>query len=130
MTTSMENILGGSIARHEDLPQRDAETPEQNRYIVYDGKKSARKLLREITARIDPLIPTSGTVMLEPYTISTPDQTVLFVLHFQGDLPGWQQQIEGGANQLGMVSAKIQGPRLMLSDGRDFLFENCDAHFN
>lgn len=64
MATSMENILGGSIARHEDLPQRDAETPEQTRYIAYDGKKSARKLLREITARIDPPIPTAGTVML------------------------------------------------------------------
>ena len=130
MVSPMEKILGGSIAKKGKIPGSSSEEAERVRYVSFDGKKAPKKLFREVTGRIDPLVPTAGTVMLEPCVITTPDGTHLYALYYHGDVAGWQRQIEEGAKELGLVTAKIEAQTLVLSDGRQFALSECQIKFD
>lgn len=129
MVSPMEKILGGSIGKKGKIPGSGDEA-ERVRYVSFDGKKSPKKLFREVTGRIDPIVPTAGSVMLEPCVITTPDGTHLYALYYKGDIAGWQRQIEEGAKELGLVTAKLIEQMLVLSDSRRFPLDECEIQFN
>jgi hypothetical protein len=130
MVSPMEKILGGAIGKKGKIPGSSGDEGERVRYVSFDGKKAPKKLFREVTGRIDPLVPTAGTVMLEPCVITTPDGTHLYALYYQGDIAGWQRQIEEGAKELGFVTAKIEEQMFVLSDGRRFALSECQVQFD
>jgi hypothetical protein len=130
MVSPMEKILGGPIGKKDKIPGTGSDEAERIRYVSFDGKKAPKKLFRAVTGRIEPLVPTEGTVMLEPCVITTPDGTHLYPLYFHGDIAGWQRQIEEGAKELGLVTAKIEDQALVLSDGRRFALGDCQAQFD
>lgn len=129
MVSPMEKILGGSLGRKGRIPGSSSDEAERVRYVSFDGKKAPQKLFREVTRRIEPLLPTAGTVMLEPCVLTTPDGTHLYALYYHGDIAGWQRQIEEGAKELGLITAKIEEQSLVFSDGRRFALTDCHAQF-
>jgi hypothetical protein len=82
-----------------------------------------------VTRKIQPRLPKRGGVMLEGCNITVPDGTKFFALVFHADLDGWQRQIEGGARELGLLSARIDGDDFIVSDGRSFPLSACDVQF-
>lgn len=130
MVSPMEKILG-PLQKKGTIPGAGSSSEaERVRYASFDGKKAPKKLFRDVTGRIEPLVPTSGTVTLEPGVMKTPDGTYLFAMRYHGDIAGWQRQIEQGAKELGLVTAKIEGQTLVLSDGRQFALSECPVQFD
>jgi hypothetical protein len=61
----------------------------------------------------------------ECFRIITPDNQLLHALSYKGDLEGWKKDIELGAKNLNLLTAEIQGDKIVLSDGRSFKLSDC-----
>ena len=47
----------------------------------------------------------------------------------RGDIQGWRQQIEQGAEHLGLLVGKIVENNIELSDGRSYALSECRIEF-
>jgi hypothetical protein len=131
MASPMEKILGkGPIETERKIPGSVSTEAEQVRYVSFDGVQAPNTLFRQVTRRINPPLMTGGGVVLEGCVITTPDGTHLYCLYYHGDVAGWQKQIEAGAKELGLVTAKIDHQTFTLSDGRLFPLSECQAQFD
>ncbi|MBF9265282.1 hypothetical protein I4I83_12750 [Acidovorax cattleyae] len=127
----MEKILGkGSLEYERTVPGTVGDEAEKVRYVSYDGAQVPSSLFRQVTRRITPPLMSGGGAVLEGCFITTPDSTHFYCLSYHGDIAGWQQQIEQGAKELGLITAKIEGQTLVLSDGRSFALSECQARFD
>ncbi len=68
-------------------------------------------------------------MILEGCRIHLPDGAVFYPLRLNGDLSAWQRQIEEGARQLALLSAKVVGDTLVVSDGRRIPLTECRVEF-
>lgn len=127
----MEKILGKrSLDYERTVPGTAGDEAEKVRYVSFDGAQSPSSLFRQVTRRINPPLMSGGGVVLEGCFITTPDSTHFYCLSYHGDIAGWQRQIEGGAKELGLVTAKIGEQTLVLSDGRQFALSECQIQFD
>lgn len=130
MVSPMEKILGkGSLEYERKVPGTTGDT-EKVRYVSFDGVQSPSGLFRQVTRRITPPLMTGGGVVLEGCFIKTPDSTHFYCLCYHGDVAGWQRQIEEGAKDLGLITAKLEEQTLVLSDGRSFALSDCQVQFD
>lgn len=131
MSSSMEKILGkGSLESERRIPGVIGNETEKVRYVSFDGVQAPSALFRQVSRRINPPLMSGGGVMLEGVTIKTPDGTHFYCLYYHGDVEGWQRQIEEGAKELGLITAKIQEQSLVASHGRQFSLNECQVQFD
>lgn len=131
MTNHMEKILGkGPIETERKIPGTGMDESEKVRYVSFDGKEQPSRLFRQVTRRIDPPLMTGGGVVLEGCVLKAPDGTSFYSLYYHGDIAGWQRQIESGARELDLLTAKVEREKLVLSDGREFALADCEVQFD
>ena len=106
------------------------------RYVADDGSDYfARKnrqskkqyLFEKLTWRIVPPIPQNGGAMTEKCKLWLPTNELFHALSYRGDIEGWRKQIEQGAEQLGLLTGKIVGENIELSDGRIYALSSPKA---
>ena len=124
MAKSIEDILG-PFARDRPLPGTRPGRADKVRYVSFDRSKRPDELFTTVVQRISPPLIKQGAAILENFILTTPDGTAFYPLTYHGD-PAWPQQIELGAAELGLVTAKIaDGTNFVVSDGRTFPIANC-----
>lgn len=122
---SMEEILGQPIERERAVPGTRPGESEKVRYVSFREPVTPSDVLREIPWKVKPPLPKRGGVVLEGCIVTLPDGTHLCALSYHGDVEGWQKQIEQGAQDLGLVSARLDPDTLHLSDGRSVPLDAC-----
>jgi len=61
--------------------------------------------------------------------LTLPDDSIFHAVGYHGDLAGWKQDIETGATEQNIALARIDGNKLVVSDGRVFALSDCKATF-
>lgn len=131
MAKQMDEILGaGSLQTERRVPGTLEGESESIRYVSFDGKEDPSKIFRAVTRQVNPPLMSGGGVVLEGCVIWLPDGTPFYCLYFHGDVAGWQKQIEQGAQELGVLSAKIDAGNIAVSDGRSFELSECKVVFD
>ena len=106
------------------------------RYISDDGnnffaslkrKNKKQSLFEKVTSVVD--IAQSGGVITENCKIRLPTKELFHGLSYKGDIQGWRQQIEQGAEYLGLLVGKIVENNIELSDGRCYALSECEVEF-
>jgi hypothetical protein len=129
MPKSMEEILGPLEKRGERrVPGTRENESEKFRYVSSDGSNPPKQF-GKVVWQVNPPFVRSGGVILEGCRIHLPDGVVFYPLRMNGDLPAWQRQIEEGARQRGLLSAKIKGDTFVVSDGRSIPLAQCRVEF-
>ena len=100
------------------------------RYVSDDGKdKFFEELFDKLTQQIDPPIPAKGGAITENCKLLLPTGELFHALSYKGDIDGWREQIEQGANQLGLLVGEIVGGEFVLSDERRYALSECRVDF-
>lgn len=101
------------------------------RYVSDDGydKFVGKGLFDKVINKIEPPIPTSGGAITENCKLWLPSGELLHALSYKGDIEGWRKQIEQGANELGLLTGKIVGGEIILSDNRNYALSVCRIEF-
>jgi len=77
----------------------------------------------------EPTLAKSGGVSEDGCYIDTPTGEKLCAVVYHSDIEGWRKQIEFGAKQLGLLTGKIVGDNIELSDGRVYVLSECKIEF-
>jgi hypothetical protein len=128
MPSEMEKILG-PIGRKRRVPGTGEGESEIVRYVSWHGDDPPSEQFRRVTRQVDPPIVRGGGVVLEGCRIRAPDGVVYYPLCYHGDIAGWQEQIQRGASELGLATARIAGDDFVISDGRVFRLSDCQIDF-
>jgi len=124
MAKSIEGTIG-PITRELVLPGTEPGEADDTRYVSFDTSKRPYDLFGAVVERISPPLIKQGMALLENFILTTPDGTAFYPLSYHGD-PEWPRQIELGAAELGLVTAKIgEGMNFVISDGRIFPIADC-----
>lgn len=83
----------------------------------------------KVTTFIKPFLPKSGGVSEDGCYIITPQGERLYAVVYHSDIEGWREQIEQGAEQLGLLTGKISENKIELSDGRIYALSDCKIEF-
>ncbi|HEV2673740.1 MAG TPA: hypothetical protein VGV37_04310 [Aliidongia sp.] len=94
-------------------------------YFSNAGKQKFRKQFSTLVEKFTPPYPTGGGITSEACRIRLPDGLLLHGVSYHTDIEGWRWQIEQSAQKLGLVVAKIQGDRIVVSDGRSAALAEC-----
>jgi hypothetical protein len=121
---TIEEILG-PIARDLLLPGTEPGAADKVRYVSFDPSKRPYDLFGAVVERISPPLIKQGGAILENFILRTPDGTAFYPLIYHGD-PEWPRQIELGAADLGLLTARIgEGVNFIISDGRVIPIADC-----
>ena len=124
MAKSMEEIFG-PIGKVRYLPGTRPREEAIVRYVSFDKSQDPRDLYHAVVTQNRPLIVTRGGVLLDHHFIVTiPDATSFYPLVTNRD-EMWPRQIELGAAELGLLTARIAGPEFIVSDGRSYPLAEC-----
>ena len=126
MTQSIDQILG-KIERERTIPGIRPGESEKVRYVSFDRSQNPSEIFEQVVLKINPPIPSRGGVSFSNAIIALPDGTPFYALKYHGDLCDWQVQIEQGALGLGALSAKLDGDRIIISDGRSYPLAECSV---
>jgi hypothetical protein len=78
-----------------------------------------------VVRRISPPLIKQGAAILNNFILTTPDGIAFYALTYHGD-PAWQRQIELGAVDLGLLTAKIaDGSNFVISNGLTYPLADC-----
>jgi hypothetical protein len=124
MAKSIEEILG-PITRERALPGTKPGKADKTRYVSFDRSREPRDLFHGVYRRISPPLVKQGGIVLDNFILTTPDGTAFYPVSYHGD-PAWPRQIELGAAELGLLTAKIGDmTTFIISDGRSFPIADC-----
>ena len=82
-----------------------------------------------ITTKVQPPLAKRGGVAEDGCNIFTPKEEKMCAIVYHSDIEGWRKQIELGAAQLGLLTGKIVGENIELSDGRTYSLSACEVEF-
>jgi hypothetical protein len=128
MARSLEDIVG-KIEREPVLPGTGPRRADKVRYVSFAPLSRPADVFDEVVCKIDPPIVKGGGVSLDNWIVTIPDGTPFYALEYHDDVKGWQLQIERGAHECGVLSAKIEGQQFVVSDGRSYLLSECVAQY-
>ena len=128
MTRSIERILG-KIGREQTLPGTKPGRSAEVRYVSFMRPSNPSNIFEEVVWKVDPPIVRSGGVSLANWIVTIPDGTPFYPLEYHDDVAGWQLQIERGALECGVLSARIEEQKFVVSDGRSYLLSECVAEY-
>ncbi|WP_308366058.1 MULTISPECIES: hypothetical protein [unclassified Microbulbifer] len=130
MQSKMEKILGlGSMDKERNIPGTSITEGREYKYISCNNKIDISALFKKVVREITPPIAKSGGVINEGCRITLPSGECYFAVSYKGDISGWRQQIERGADALGLLVAEISQDKLILSDGNKVLLSECKIQF-
>jgi hypothetical protein len=115
-----EKVIPGTVVR-------------QGREVVYfsdDGTGDVRGQFSRLTKDISPRHAKHGGKTAQGCRLWLPDGTLFYPVSYHGDIEGWRQDIEAGARQLNLKLAKVDGDRIVVSDGRSFPLTDCRVEFD
>ena len=125
MDKTLQKILGVDKVDDLALPGTRPRDAGKVIYVVLPAGADPSDEFDRVTSRIDPPIPQSGAVLFDHWLVKTPAGGTFYPLYFHSDVDGWRQQIELGADQLGLEMAKVEGDKFMVADGSIFLLSEC-----
>ena len=135
MAKSIEDIRAsfeavvGKIELERPTPGTRPGEADEVRYVSFDRAQnpSASDLFdKGIPWRAGPPPQVrSGAILLPGFIITIPEGTPFYALEYHGDVQAWQKQIEQGAAGLGLLTAKIESDRFVISDGRSYPLSDC-----
>lgn len=128
----LESVLGGKIEQSDSrtIPGALAVDGQQVVYFSDDGKNKFRKQFNSITCFADPPSAKRGGVNDRGCKITPPGGPVFYAISYHGDLDGWKSDIEAGAKGLGLLLARIEGERFVISDMRSIPLVDCKIEFS
>ncbi|MEZ2311574.1 hypothetical protein AB6809_33615 [Paraburkholderia sp. RCC_158] len=128
----LEQILGGKLERDDArvIPGTVAVDGTEFIYFSDDGKNNFRKQFRNLTEFTTPPYAQSGGVNERGCAIALPDGQLFHAIAYHGDTEGWRKDIHAGAKALSVLLAKIEGDKLVVSDGRTFSLNECKIAFD
>jgi hypothetical protein len=129
MGSQMEKILGGPIGHNNVIPGTVAVGGKEFVYFSDDGKNPFRKQFNALTQHTNPPHAKRGGTTSQGCSIALPDGSVFHAIAYHGDIEGWRHDIREGAQALHVLLARIEGDRIVVSDGRSFSLEECKATF-
>jgi hypothetical protein len=113
---TIEEIFG-PIPNELPLPGTEPGKADKTRYVSFDRSKRPYDLFEAVVERISPPLIRQGMALLENFILTTPDGTAFYPLSYHGD-PEWPRQIELGAAELGLATAKIGVEQVPLTPSR------------
>ncbi len=89
-------------------------------------------ILNKVINAHKPFVPKNGGVGEQNFIIVTPTDNYFYAFDYSKDIEGWQQQIEKGAEIVGVKLAKIVNENLfVISDGTFYPLVECEfEHYN
>jgi hypothetical protein len=126
----MEEFLGVPIGGDGSVPGTVKREGVDYVYFADDGKRTFRKQFKALTGYTNPPYAKSGGATEEGCTISLPDGSMFHAVEYHGDVQGWSKDIEEGARALQVVLARIEGNRIVTSDGKSFALTECEIKFS
>jgi hypothetical protein len=124
----MERIFGvGAFERK--VPGIGPGEEASVRYVSFNDPASIPNLFDEALDKIEPKLVNSGGAILEGTKLELPDGGRFFSILFSVDLEGWRKQLELGAKELGLATAKVLGGDFIVSDGRSYPLSSCKIEF-
>jgi hypothetical protein len=129
MSSKMEDILG-PIDRERRIPGTFSVEGREYRYLGCKVDEDVAALFKTIVRKIDPPIAKSGGVGIEGCKIILPSGDCYFAVSYKGDVPGWREQIEKGADALDVPVAQLLGDKLLLGDGSEVSLSDCQVQFD
>lgn len=128
MALPIEEIVG-KIGRERTLPGTRPGQSDEVRYVSFTQPAKPADLFEDVVWKISPPVVSNGGVSLANFVVTTPDGTSFYALEYHGDVPGWIQQIERGAVECNVASARIEADQFFVSDGRSFLLSQCKIEY-
>jgi hypothetical protein len=125
MDPSLQKIFGVEKLDDPALPGTRPRDIGKVIYILLPTGVDLSDSFDEVTGKVDPFIPKHGAALLEYFMVKTPDQEDFFSIYFHGDVEGWRQQIEFGAKQLGLKTAKVHEDKFIVNEGPTYLLSDC-----
>ncbi|MBB3059781.1 hypothetical protein [Microbulbifer rhizosphaerae] len=127
----MEKVLDlGFIDKERNIPGTSITEGREYKYIICNGKMDIAALFMKVVRKIIPQIAKSGGIINEDCRITLPSGECYFAVSYKGDISGWRQQIERGADALGLLVAEISHDKLILSDRNKVLLSECKIKFD
>jgi hypothetical protein len=130
--TKLEKALGGKIERQDArvIPGVVSVAGQEVIYFSDDHGNPRRAQFLRLTRQVNPPLLKSGGASELGCTICSPDGMQFHAMAYHGDIEGWRKQIALGAKQLGLLTAKISGSTLEVSDGREVKLVECKVKFD
>ena len=128
--SELEKIHGGSVGFDGTVP---GTVPVDGVEIVYfcdDGRSSKRKQFDALTTHTNHCHTQRGGANTRGCALTLPDGSIFHAIGYHGDIAGWRQDIEEGAAGLKIALARIDGDKLIISDGRVIALSDCTAKFD
>ena len=135
MTDKLEKLemaLGCKIERsdHRVVPGTIAVPGQEVVYFSDDGSNSLQIQFQRLTKKVNPPRLKSGGASERGCMVRLPDGILFHAISYHGDIEGWRIQISQGAQELGLLTAKIRTHQFIVSDGREFNLSDCEIEFS
>jgi hypothetical protein len=124
MTARFQEVVD-KIERKRVTPGIHPGAAETVRYVSFDRSRSPTELYPAVVDRVRHLLPENGGLFLEAFIVTVPDGTSFYALNYSGDVAGWRAQIEQGAADLDLLTAKIESDTFVVSDRRSYPLSEC-----
>jgi hypothetical protein len=96
-----------------------------------DKKKSFSKHFKVLgNAMPNPLNAKDGAINEEGCRVTLPNGDFFHALLVHGDPEGWIKDIEYAAKALEIPTARVDGDKFIISDGRSFDLKDCQVEFD
>lgn len=127
----LERILGGKLERADarTVPGTDGVATREAIYFSDDGGNKLKKQFKNITCFTESPNATCGGINEAGCDITPPGGPLFHAAIYHGDLAGWRKDMEEGGKGLGLLLARIEGDKFVISDGRSFLLSECKIEF-
>ncbi|RXR08659.1 hypothetical protein [Pseudoxanthomonas composti] len=127
----LERMLGGKLERVDArvIPGTESTSTREAVYFSDDGKSKFRKQFKKITCFTEPPNATSGGINEAGCDITPPGGPLFHAVIYHGDLAGWRKDMEEGGKGLGLLLARVEGDKFVVSDGRSFPLSECTIEF-
>jgi hypothetical protein len=126
----MEKFLGVPVGLSKVIPGTVALKGQEFVYISDDGKGDFHALFKNLTKTVNPRMAKRGGKTSQGCRLWLPDGTLFHPIGYHGDVEGWRIDIESGARQHNLQTARINGDRIVVSDGRSFPLSECTVKFD
>ncbi|MCB6182037.1 hypothetical protein LIN78_00510 [Leeia sp. TBRC 13508] len=130
MSSQMEKILGGPIGFEKVIPGTVVREGKEIVYFSDDGTSDFLTQFNRLTKDVSPRHAKQGGRTSQGCRLWLPDGTLFHPVGYHGDVDGWRKDIECGARQLNLLLARVDGDRIVVSDGRSFALADCKVAFD
>lgn len=122
--------LAASVQNERFVPGMGPGEAAVIRYVSFDNSTKPQDRFRLVLDRIVPPLATNGGVILEGGILTLPERMRFYPVRVNGDVEGWVNQIERGAQLGGELTAKIVSGTVVVSDGREYSLADCEFEFD